>query len=393
MSDSAWSKLLRRLSAPSDEPPVNATENKFASLGRGAWGNTDAGNYLAGKLLEATRNPDNTYAGSAPGETLSEDSAEAARKYPNSNWSGGELVAAPVTMAANAVVPGSSLAARALVSAAGGAAHGAYTAPGGEDRLQHAAQGAVVGAGMPVAEETARSILRNIAPPQLRVIQGGAAERVPARPAAGPKSADPKNFMLPPATHEALDESLIANGLPDNRIPVEFSGKYPVNDGPTMSMQPETPAQYAVRGLEQRALARQAQGLPPGPRSVSAPPPRSSRMPTVPAEYVEAGATSRPTRAAPQSSVRQSLANLEPPPADTARSATAPKADSTLELEIPKAPRVPAEFREGIDWNAPLRDDLSEKSAMRVQFEDAQRKLNKANKIGEETARPPRKKK
>jgi hypothetical protein len=73
-----------------------------------------------------------------------------------------------------------------------------------------------------------------------------------------------RSGMLPPSTEEALDQSLIG-GLPEQPAPIEYSGKYETDFGPTASSAPESPAAYVVRGAEQDALRKQARGLPPGP--------------------------------------------------------------------------------------------------------------------------------
>lgn len=67
---------------------------------------------------------------------------------------------------------------------------------------------------------------------------------------------------LPPSSDAAMDNSMIL-GAPENKLPVEFSGKYPHDDGP-IAPGAENNAQYTMRETEQQAFRNQAQGKPAG---------------------------------------------------------------------------------------------------------------------------------
>ena len=280
-------RMMRGLRGPAAKRD-DAVESKALSAARGALGNTGADTKLASKALDAVapRDPSNTYAGMSAGDSLESDSREAARKYPSSNRTGADVVAAPAAAAASMALPAMSLPAAALSQGALGAMHGAYTAPEGADRAKAAALGAGLSAVGPLAESAASALgtrLANMMPPPppsaaAEVAAPGMARTVEttrvARKAPGEVQITKRaEAMLPPESGEALDESMIDTGVPSPKVPVEYSGKYKVDNGP-MDYEPhETRAQYAVRGLEQKALQRQAQGKKPGPDT--APPPRS----------------------------------------------------------------------------------------------------------------------
>jgi hypothetical protein len=207
-----------------------------------------------------------------------------------------------------------------------------------------------------------------------------------------------RNFTRPATTSEALDESMIGEGIPQAKVPVEFSGKYRVDNGPTMSMPPESGAKYTVRDLEQGALIRQAQGRTPGD---SLPAPRNGdslfaadqqaarsgrNAPTIPAEYSKPDVHSRPTIVDPMNdlqhllerdtitpdmidevlgrgierqssaavpSMRQRLTTMQAP---DSQAITASPGHTPLVSEIPRAGKLPA--TEGMEDMAEAADVL-----------------------------------
>lgn len=306
------------------QPPPSgrdATEQRAQSFAHGAGGNTGVPEQLAGALLDASRDSDNTYAGGT-GDTLAKAGSDAAARYPKSNLIGKEAVATPAAAAATAALPAAALPARALAQAGIGALHGAYTAPDGE-RTRGAALGAGLSAIVPMAEGAAKAafgrqaVAPAVAPAPAsidRVARRGprASDIVPKQrvrlPDSAPATLPRQPTMLPPESDEALDASYIS-GIPEAKLPLEATGKYRVDLGPTHMQPPDSPAQWKVRTIEQQALARQARDLPPGVSDSgmrergqslfdalqSEPNASRTMLPTMPAEYSEPAVTQMPT--------------------------------------------------------------------------------------------------
>lgn len=364
---------LERLMPPkSEDAPKDAREGERKSMSgaRGALGNTGLGEKLAGKALDASRDPQNTYAGSNA-DTLEKDSKHAAESYPKTNRISSEAIATPLAAAGAELLPAAGLAGRALAQGALGAAHGAYTAPQGQDRVRNAALGAAAGAGAPLAQGAAQALGTRLGammpppppPPALATanaptvpampsaMQSAAREaqspaatgimrRVPGTgpnmpgpaavrgmptvpPAAAPEAAEQllrserdRRIMRPPSTDEALDESAIS-GLPhDAPLPVE--SKYRVNNGPIDLDKPENWSEYALRGLENDGHAAQARGgvpeiQPRGGQSMfnaDQAKPSRSMLPTLPPDYVPTPRATKPY--SPADSIQNELNTVVP---------------------------------------------------------------------------------
>jgi len=267
---------FRNDNGPNSDP--NEAENKALSYARGAGGNFGFGDAIADWNLKRTQDPNNTYAGRSAGETLSENSDEATRKYPTANRIGGEQVAGSLATLANMAVPGLggslALPGRALLSAIPGAAHGAYTARRGEDRTEAAAIGAGTSALFPLAEAAAsklglgRSLANMLRPGATeevaeQAVKRSAAPEVAAKPArpkslwertptippdAAPTEAGikqiaernrtpslppeyevpfehgPRSTMIPPPDDSALESMVSTRGIPEAKLPIEWRG-------------------------------------------------------------------------------------------------------------------------------------------------------------------------
>lgn len=119
----------------------------------------------------------------------------------------------------------------------------------------------------------------------------------------------PQQAIIPAETDAALDAAMISHGPRATPVPLEYSGRYRLNNGPTTDMPAETNAQFVVRSAEQRALAREARGhetpktAAPTERGQSLfdalqrePTAGRDSLPTIPLEYSRPSKTSRPTK-------------------------------------------------------------------------------------------------
>lgn len=447
--DAAMSKFSSS-DAPSKE---GDQEKRLQSAAHGAGGNLGWNEQAAGMLLDALRDPNNTYAGGT-GDTLAKGGADAARRFPASNRTGAELVATPAAVAAGAAAP-AGIAANSVI----GAAHGAYTVPQDGDRARAAALGAGTGALTGLATDAIAPAVSQMRPPALKPTmtpQTPDASALTARSLVQP----PRRSMLPTIPPRAISneaamavraenqagrpilpppsanaDGIAAQPIPQARLPMEATGAYRPRPAPVG----ENGTQYTIRGVENDIAmneARAAQGLnrasevvPRGQSLFSAqqaePTASRSLMPTMPADYAAPASSMRPTSpgsnfgslrldevptqgprpvaTSPAEFDLNTLKSMEPPPTSTLREY--PQDAATLipghsvdeaQLVVPKSGgKLPAEVRLGDKYKQGPNDyELPEsRNEFLKRAEDNQAAMNKMDDIGQRTVRPAKRKK
>jgi len=241
MADFDLVDALRKLRYGPDyaqEHTFSSPEDKALAVASGAGANKSGflGN-AAEDILNtyAPRDPADRVSGQSVGQSLGDQTREAARKNPGAAATGNLAVTAPLRTAATLAAGPASLPAETLLQGLLGGAEGAYAAQEG-DRTRGAARGAAASAALPLAVGGARALgtglangISNMPPPSAPA----AASEGLSLPKGGPRGVTPEEFdaatsksvgggskaIKPPTSANAAGAA--AQRMPKSRLPAE----------------------------------------------------------------------------------------------------------------------------------------------------------------------------